>query len=176
MKTNRYENGKENKNCELRESKYSKIINKSLLLRVTKKYSVSKIREYDEVESEIRIYLKNAGFSVENVDSSAVSIREMVLNALIHGNKLDEAKCVNIGFSINGADLHVEIEDEGDGFNPNNIADPTNWKILKALMQEEEDEILSHGRGIWIAKQYMNVFYNDKGNKVTLTFFNAQEK
>ena len=50
---------------------------------------------------------------------------EAANNAIIHGNKLDEKKLVNISVKKDKRSLRIMIEDEGDGFDYQNIPDPT---------------------------------------------------
>ena len=55
--------------------------------------------------------------------------------------------------------LRIEIEDEGAGFNPLDVPDPT----------AEENLELPSGRGLMLMKNFMsNVEYNSLGNRVTM--------
>lgn len=85
-------------------------------------------------------------------------IDEALTNAMEHGNKWDPLKSVNLRMVKNGKKLHLQIEDQGHGFNPdNNSADSKNIKNLKP-----------RGRGIYIIKQFCTPQWNTAGNAVDL--------
>jgi len=90
-----------------------------------------------------------------------VSTMEAVNNAIIHGNKSDINKEVEIEFEYKGMDLKVSVEDEGNGFNYNEIPDPTLPENIEKLT----------GRGVFLMRKLADeVRFNEKGNKVTLIF------
>lgn len=90
-----------------------------------------------------------------------LALVEAVVNAMKHGNQFDPAKKVKI-HSMLGDDkqLTVEISDEGSGFDPNDLPDPTDVENLDRPC----------GRGLLLMKHYMNkVEVLDRGNVVRLT-------
>jgi len=90
-----------------------------------------------------------------------VSTMEAVNNAIVHGNKSDINKEVEIEFEYKGMDLKVSVEDEGNGFNYNEIPDPTLPENIEKLT----------GRGVFLMRKLADeVRFNEKGNKVTLIF------
>ncbi|MGB4291525.1 MAG: ATP-binding protein [Bacteroidales bacterium] len=90
-----------------------------------------------------------------------VSTMEAVNNAIIHGNKSDINKEVEIEFDYKGMGLKVTVEDEGNGFNYNEIPDPTLPENIEKLT----------GRGVFLMRKLADeVRFNKKGNKVTLIF------
>lgn len=100
-------------------------------------------------------------FSKEEKDDIAISVTEVVNNAIIHGNLADPKKIVHIVFCREEDSLIVKIRDEGDGFNPDDLPDPTSTDNLLKLK----------GRGIFIIRQLMDdVTYRktDEGMEVTL--------
>jgi serine/threonine-protein kinase RsbW len=77
-----------------------------------------------------------------------IAIREALANAVLHGNKLDAEKKVHISCCIRpGRDLFIVIRDEGGGFDPSGVPDPT----------AVENVVVENGRGIFL----MNVFMDD---------------
>lgn len=59
------------------------------------------------------------------------------------------------------------MEDEGDGFAPEQLRDPTDIGLLKELIDNEQESIYTHGRGVFLIKKIADmVQYNQKGNKV----------
>jgi len=86
-------------------------------------------------------------------------ISEAVINSIRHGNKNDLNKQVSIVADCIETEIIVQIEDEGEGFDINNVKNPT----LKENVNNES------GRGIFIIKNLSDsIEYNDKGNRVQL--------
>jgi serine/threonine-protein kinase RsbW len=110
----------------------------------------------DEVTSEL-------GISQDNYGKIMVSTMEGVNNAILHGNKQMPDKYVKIIFKCDCEDLQVEISDEGEGFKPDEIPDPT--------LPENREEL--NGRGIFLMSHLADTIkYSKKGNAVTMTFKN----
>jgi len=88
-------------------------------------------------------------------------LNEAVINAIIHGNKLDPNKTVIINAEVEPKRIVWTITDEGDGFDYNNLADPTAPDRLEELT----------GRGVFILKHLADqCIFNTSGNEVELHF------
>ena len=89
-------------------------------------------------------------------------LNEAVTNAIFHGNKQNPNKLVYLNLEIiNNKRLVFTIADQGDGFNFNNLPDPTAPENLENLS----------GRGVFIMKQLADqCIFNTKGNEVELHF------
>ena len=82
-----------------------------------------------------------------------VSITEAVNNAILHGNRGDQRKYVSISFQCQKGSLSVSVSDEGLGFDPCQVPDPTCPDLLECcggrgllLMRHLSDECcFSHG-------------------------------
>jgi serine/threonine-protein kinase RsbW len=72
-----------------------------------------------------------------------IAVTEAVNNAIIHGNKCNPQKIVNIQIEVINRDITVIISDEGSGFDPNNVADP----------REPENLLKANGRGVFLIKE-----------------------
>lgn len=92
-----------------------------------------------------------------------IAVTEAVNNAINHGNKANESKSVDIVFEkINLETITFTIRDQGPGFNPDLIPDPTAPENIEK----------PNGRGIFLMRQLADsVKFNDKGREVVL-FFN----
>ena len=91
--------------------------------------------------------------------SFQTSMLEAVQNAIIHGNKSDENKKVKIELQVNESAIRVQIEDEGEGFDPECISNPTSGDNL----------LRENGRGIFFIKNLCDRFeVIGKGNIVKL--------
>jgi len=80
----------------------------------------------------------------------SVAVRESVINAIKHGNCEDQAKHVTIEFlltpRVNPQQFTVEVQDEGEGFDPDAIANPL----------DPENVLKSSGRGIFFMRNFMD--------------------
>lgn len=81
-----------------------------------------------------------AGFGIE------MAVREAVTNAMVHGNQEDEAKSVEVVFNCYEHELEVEIRDQGAGFDPGSVPDPTDPANL----------LKTSGRGIFLMRSFMD--------------------
>lgn len=88
-------------------------------------------------------------------------LNEAVINAIVHGNKLDPDKKVIVNAEIDGRRIIWTVADEGEGFDPNYIPDPTAPENLERLS----------GRGVFIIKQLADqCVFNARGNEIELHF------
>ena len=90
-----------------------------------------------------------------------LSVVEAVNNAIVHGNKLSSDKKVTVNYSVENGQIIIEIHDQGDGFDPDNIPDPTSEENL------EKD----CGRGVFLMKHLSDELeFSDHGRCVTMKF------
>jgi serine/threonine-protein kinase RsbW len=95
----------------------------------------------------------------ETYFSFQTSMLEAVQNAIVHGNKFDENKKVKIEILVDERGIKVQIEDEGDGFDPDCVGNPTCGENLTR----------ENGRGIFFIKNLCDAFeVVGKGNIVKL--------
>ncbi|HEX9581065.1 MAG TPA: ATP-binding protein [Gemmatimonadales bacterium] len=88
-----------------------------------------------------------------------VALAEALANAIIYGNRLDPGKIVEVRVVVTPSRLTVHVADEGDGFDPALVPDPTLPERL-----EEED-----GRGLFLIRQLVDeVRFNDRGNAICM--------
>jgi len=121
----------------------------------------SNIDNLTKVENLIDNLSKRLGVSDEVYGKVLVSTIEAVNNAIIHGNKNVESKAVYLVCSSNGSSLTIVVKDEGDGYNFNNIPDPTAIDNIEKLS----------GRGVFIMKKLADdIEFNEFGNEVKMTF------
>lgn len=122
----------------------------------------SKIESITIVENFIDQLSTKYGFSDEIYANVLTCLSEAVINGIIHGNRLNPDKKVYINLEIiENKRLIFTISDEGDGFNFNNLPDPT---------APENIENLS-GRGVFIIKKLADqCIFNSKGNELELHF------
>ena len=88
-------------------------------------------------------------------------LNEATINAIIHGNKLDETKKVIINAEVEPKRIIWTVTDEGSGFDYANLADPTSPENLENLT----------GRGVFIIKHLADqCIFNASGNTIELHF------
>jgi len=88
-----------------------------------------------------------------------VALDEAFVNAIKHGNKYDPEKLVRITADVSPAEARFTIEDEGEGFDINNIPDPL----------DPENLFKTSGRGVLFIHNIMDeVTYNSRGNRLTM--------
>ena len=75
-----------------------------------------------------------------------MAVREAVTNAVLHGNKLDETKFAEVSLKNSPGTFEITVHDQGPGFNPSNIPDPT----------KEENILKTSGRGIFFMRNFMD--------------------
>ena len=112
-----------------------------------------------EVQEQIVESLEAYGFSPRDIFGGRLALEEAIVNAIKHGNRMDPDKTVRIQWEINSTLVKVSIEDQGPGFAPEDIPDPT----------DEENLDKPGGRGIMLMKSFMSdVSYNDRGNVLVM--------
>ena len=90
-----------------------------------------------------------------------ISVTEAVNNAIVHGNKEDKAKKVELYLKQSKKSISFVIKDEGPGFDESKIPDPTSPKNVDNIK----------GRGVFLIKNLTdNVKFRKKGSEVELVF------
>lgn len=108
----------------------------------------------DEVCEEFRI-------NEDYYGNILIALTEAVTNAIQHGNKYDPKKNIRLSFIPKEKELAFTIKDEGDGFDFNNLPDPTDPKNIEK----------PHGRGIYLMKHLADeVEFSEDGRTVQLKF------
>jgi serine/threonine-protein kinase RsbW len=98
-------------------------------------------------------------YTDRDVFAIKLAVEEAVVNAIKHGNQMDPDKRVRIGFQVTHKRFDVRITDEGPGFNPDDVPDPTDERVLAR----------PGGRGLLLMRGLMTeVRFHDRGNVVTM--------
>jgi serine/threonine-protein kinase RsbW len=91
-------------------------------------------------------FIKQCGFGEDAAFRVDMAIREAVTNAVVHGNREDETKEVEVTFSSTPGELGIEVSDQGSGFDPAAVPDPT----------DPENVLKTSGRGIFLIRSFMD--------------------
>ena len=103
--------------------------------------------------------LEGLGYTERDLFGMRLALEEALVNAIKHGNGQSDDKVVRIACDLDSDTAKIVIRDEGDGFDPADVPDPT------------ADENLDRpcGRGIMLMRSFMTeVSYGDRGRQVTL--------
>jgi serine/threonine-protein kinase RsbW len=124
--------------------------------------SISNIRI---VENAIDELMGEIGITQENYGKILVSTLEAVNNAIMHGNKFEKDKKVEVEILYKNEKLRIKIKDQGQGFIPDEVPDPTIPKNIESL----------NGRGIFLMSKLADkIKFSKKGNSVTMLFKNIK--
>lgn len=123
----------------------------------------SKFEEMNRLEPFVDELKEWAKFSEEDSSRIMLSLSEAVNNAIMHGNEGNAEKDVVIHTMLDRSQriLQISVEDEGEGFDPEEIPDPL----------KDENLLNEGGRGIYLIKEYADdIQFSKSGSKVTITF------
>lgn len=99
--------------------------------------------------------------SKESYGNVLISLTEAVNNAIIHGNRRDNSKKVEISFEKGKRNVAFKVSDEGEGFDYDNLPDPT----------APENICECGGRGVFLMKQLSDdIHYTNNGRTVEMKF------
>ncbi len=91
-------------------------------------------------------FLSRSGISEDAAFGIDMAVREAVTNAVLHGNRQDEKKTVDVTLKSSPDAVEISVHDQGPGFNPENVPDPT----------AEENILKASGRGIFFIRSFMD--------------------
>ncbi len=116
--------------------------------------------EARQLQEEIERQLKATEFSEKEIFSIKLALEEALVNAIKHGNNFDRNKKVRIAYSVRAERFDICITDEGNGFDPSDVPDPTAVENLERPC----------GRGLMLMRYYMNeVSFSASGNSVAMS-------
>jgi serine/threonine-protein kinase RsbW len=119
----------------------------------------SKMDAAHQLISELMEGVRAARWDKKDLFAVELSIEEAFANAIEHGNKSDVAKQVHFLGKVSSRMVYVRIEDEGQGFDPEYIANPTEIANLS----------MPSGRGVHLIRGFATrAEWNDKGNVVEI--------
>ena len=107
----------------------------------------------DFVENVTLQSARRAGFSDIALEKIGLAVREIVINAIIHGNGLKSQKKVFATIARTRKQLTITVSDHGDGFDLDRLPDPRSPEAL----------LKGSGRGIYLARAFMDEFHVQTG-------------
>ena len=131
------------------------VINNNIVLSST-------IDSLSKIESFIDDVCERYKFGMDNYGNILIALTEAVNNAITHGNKFDPTKNVDLHVETSDCGVLFIVKDEGDGFDFNNVPDPTLPQNIEKV----------DGRGVFLMKALSDtVDFENNGSVVKLNFF-----
>ncbi len=119
----------------------------------------SDLAEARRIQSLIEDALRRWSYSEHDIFAIKLALEEALVNAIKHGNQMDPDKKVHIRYAINDRQVEIYIKDEGRGFNPDEVPDPTDPDNIERPC----------GRGLLLIRGFMTkVEYYPPGNSVRM--------
>jgi len=129
---------------------------KNTIILDSNQESINKVTSY--IDS---IYSSSENDISDTYGNVIIAITEAVNNAVNHGNKEDSNKKVTISCKKTDKKMYFTVEDEGDGFDYENVPDPTDPENLHKL----------NGRGLFLMKNLVDeIYFHEEGKKIELIF------
>ncbi len=112
-----------------------------------------------EVQGEIEQALQSVQFPETEIFAIKMAVEEALVNAIKHGNQMDPEKSVRVVYNAHSERFDVRITDQGPGFDPADVPDPTAPENLERPC----------GRGLLLIRYYMTeVTFDDKGTTIAM--------
>ena len=106
----------------------------------------SRFENIEVAERALHDLCATAGCDGDQLYWVVTALREAMANAVRHGNRLQPERKVHVDLSVDPGAVTIRIDDEGEGFDPSRIPDPT----------QPENLLRPSGRGIFYMQQFMN--------------------
>jgi serine/threonine-protein kinase RsbW len=108
----------------------------------------STLESVDVAEEAVLRRAESLGFEDEDLHRIGMSVRECMVNAVVHGNRYNSRKKVELVIDQTPERLTIVIGDEGEGFDLTSLPDPL-----------ADDNLLRHsGRGLLLMQAFMDEF------------------
>jgi serine/threonine-protein kinase RsbW len=121
--------------------------------------SVQSTAEINRVIEPVTAAMAEEGYTHKDIFGMNLALEEALVNAIKHGHRGDPSLVVLVHYRVTAEETLAVVEDQGPGFDPENVADP--------LAPENRER--PSGRGLLLMRHYLTgVRYNERGNAVTL--------
>ena len=119
----------------------------------------SDLAEARRVQEQIEEALTASAYTEHDIFAIKLALEEALVNAIKHGNQMDPNKVVHVVYTVTVERFDIRITDEGEGFNPEDVPDPTDERFIDRPC----------GRGLLLMRGFMTeVQYHGRGNVVTM--------
>lgn len=115
--------------------------------------------EMDNASAGVLRAMDRNGYSDAAIRQMKIVLAELLVNAIEHGNQRDPGKRVLLGYVVSTERARISIQDDGPGFDPRSIPDPTTLENLSR----------DRGRGLFLCRHFTDeITHNERGNCVTV--------
>jgi len=124
----------------------------------------SRREEIEAATETVLAALDRLGYDKAAVFAVRLSLEEALANAVRHGNKDDARRHVTLLCEIGATEAILDVQDEGEGFDPGTVPDPTAVENLD----------IPSGRGLMLIRSFMaDVTVHPPGNRITMRYHRA---
>lgn len=117
--------------------------------------------EIELAEQSVLKAVEQRQYDQTSVFAIRLALEEALSNAFKHGNKGDPYKTVRMECRVDSKLVLIDIEDQGEGFDPDSVPDPT----------EQENVEIPSGRGLTLMRAFMTeVMIHPPGNRVLMKY------
>jgi len=106
----------------------------------------STLESVDVAEEMVKRFAEKIGFPEDEVHQIGMAVRESVVNAVVHGNCYNSQKKVSLAVEARGERLTIRIQDQGAGFDPEDVPNPLS----------DENLLRKSGRGLFLIRAFMD--------------------
>jgi len=118
-----------------------------------------------EVEREVISRLAEFGYDEDHRFAIRLAFEEAIINAMKHGNRMEPDRQVRLAYRISPDQAEIRIADEGLGFDPGGVPDPTRDENLRRPC----------GRGIMLIRAYMDeVSFSSTGSEICMVKYHRR--
>ena len=119
------------------------------------------LRNLDKVEKFVHSILDFEEVDERLYGNIIIAVTEGVTNAVVHGNQNDSEKDVHVQYNSTDITIEFRIKDQGEGFNFNEIPDPTLPENVEKL----------DGRGVFLITSLADqTEFHDNGSLIEMQF------
>lgn len=118
----------------------------SLTAEMTELVLPSRIAAINDAASATAEWIKGLGLDADAAFGVDLAVREAITNAVIHGNREDEGKAVEVRLESTPGAIEITIRDNGEGFDAESVPDPT----------DRQNILKTSGRGILFMRTFMD--------------------
>jgi len=120
---------------------------------------ISSLTQLLPIIERFEMRMRLLGYPRKDIFATMLALVEVTTNAIRHGNRRDPTKQVLIRYLMDPDETLIEVEDEGEGFDPTRVPDPL----------AGENVGRPFGRGLFLARAYTTwMTFNSRGNRVTM--------
>jgi serine/threonine-protein kinase RsbW len=106
----------------------------------------STLESVDKAEVLALTLARESGFSEHELDRIGMSVRECMVNAVVHGNRFSSHKKIRLSLASTPERFTIRIADQGEGFDPLELPDPV----------ADDNLLRQSGRGIFLMRAFMD--------------------